>query len=153
MNQSKSISIILARLKLAYPYYFKNLNDEEFIGLISMFQDGLEDYSNNNILLEAVKSIIKKSKFMPTIKEIIDECELIKISKIKVLLKDMLKDGYFRTGIVELNSIQENKNFSKAVEWINLGIIPDWFKEDMKKYILKNKNKYIKNETFYLLEV
>lgn len=71
MEQSKLISIVIANFKVAYPYYFSKLTDEEFIGLVGIYQEYFGTF-NGNALILAVKKIIKKEKFMPTIADIID---------------------------------------------------------------------------------
>ena len=71
MEQSKLISVIIAKLKVAYPSYFEKYNDEEFLGLVSLYQETFID-CNPNALLLTIKKIIKTSKFMPSIAEILD---------------------------------------------------------------------------------
>ena len=63
MEQSKSISSIIAKLKIAYPYYFKELNEEELVGMIGIYQELLSGY-NELTLNNAVISIISKNKYM-----------------------------------------------------------------------------------------
>lgn len=72
MGISKSISLVIANLKVAYPYFFKDLSDEEFIGLISMYQENFKN-CNEQVLLNTVKKIIKVNKFMPSISQILDK--------------------------------------------------------------------------------
>ena len=93
MEPSKSISTIIAKLKIAYSYYFKELSNEEFIGLISMYQEELENY-NDLTLTTAIKTIIRNNKFMPTLKEIIDECERCRTYNGNSILEKMRNDGY-----------------------------------------------------------
>ena len=123
MEQSKLISLIIAKLKLAYPYYFKDLTDEEFTGLFSLYQEELVGY-NEATLISAIKSIIRQNKFMPTIKEILDACENHKTHKQNIIIEKMIDDGYFHNA----NEIDKTYNF------IEQGIIPDWLLKDMKKY-------------------
>ena len=92
MEQSKLISSAIARLKIAYPYYFKELKTEELVGLINMYQEELGIY-NETTLINAIKSIIRKNKFMPTLKEIIDECELCKTYQKNIVIEKMIKAG------------------------------------------------------------
>ena len=63
MEQSKLISVIIANFKVAYPYYFTKLSDEEFLGLVGIYQEYFGKF-NGNALMRAVKKIIKKEKFM-----------------------------------------------------------------------------------------
>ncbi len=123
MEQSKLISIVIARLKIAYPYYFKELTMEELAGLVSMYQEELSIY-NEPTLMNAIKSIIRKNKFMPTLKEILDECELCKTSQKNIVIERMIKAGYFK----------DPKEIDKTYKFMEEGIIPNWLLEDMKKY-------------------
>lgn len=123
MEHSKLISGMIAKFKIAYPYYFKDLKNEELIGMISMFQEELNGY-NELTISNATKSIIRKNKFMPTLKEIIDECENVRTYKISVIIEKMKKAGYFK----------DPREIDKTYKFIEEGIIPDWLIEDMKKY-------------------
>ena len=123
MEHSKLISGMIAKFKIAYPYYFKDLKSEELIGMISMFQAELIGY-NELTISNATKSIIRKNKFMPTLKEIIDECENVRTYKINVIIEKMKKAGYFK----------DPREIDKTYKFIEEGIIPDWLVEDMKKY-------------------
>ena len=133
MEQSKLISILIAKFKVAYPYYFKELTDEEFLGLISMYQEELAGY-NKLTISSAVKSIIRKNKFMPTLKELIDECEQSKIFRSNAILEIMKNDGYFERGIKRLSPQQATRNYEKALNWLENGVIPHWLLEDMEEY-------------------
>lgn len=123
MEHSKLISGMIAKFKIAYPYYFKDLKNEELIGMISMFQEELSGY-NELTILNATKSIIRNNKFMPTLKEIIDECEKAKTYKTNAVIEKMIKAGYFK----------DPREIDKTYKFIEEGIIPDWLVEDMKKY-------------------
>ena len=74
MEQSKLISGVIAKLRIAYPYYFKELDEEMLLGLIKMYQDQITGYTPE-IVLKAIDEIIRTSKFMPTIAEILDRCD------------------------------------------------------------------------------
>lgn len=123
MEHSKLISGMIAKFKIAYPYYFKDLKNEELIGMISMFQEELSGY-NELTISNATKSIIRKNKFMPTLKEIIDECENVRTYKINIIIEKMKKAGYFK----------DPREIDKTYKFIEEGIIPDWLIKDMKKY-------------------
>ena len=123
MEQSKLISVVIARLKIAYPYYFKELTMEELAGLVSMYQEELSIY-NELTLMNAIKSIIRKSKFMPTLKEILDECELCKTTQKNIVIERMIKAGYFK----------DPKEIDKTYKFMEEGIIPNWLLEDMNGY-------------------
>ena len=56
----------------------------------------------------------------------------------------MKNDGYFKNGTYgDLSDEQVNRNFDKALSWLEKGIIPYFLKEDMKSYMLTNNNKQI----------
>ena len=96
-EQQKLVSSLIAKLRLAYPYYFKDLDEDMILGLVGMFNDSLCYYSPQ-CLNAAINSIIKESKFMPTIAEIIEKCDscighfthsvLEKMKKVPLLLID-----------------------------------------------------------------
>lgn len=140
MEHSKLISLVVAKLKLAYPYYFKELEDYEFLGLVSMYQEELIDY-NEMTINNAIKYIIRNNKYMPTIKELIDACELVKVNNKNSVIQSMINDGYFR----------DPREIEKAYHFLENGVIPNWLLEDMKKYgyddskalLDSNQNEYI----------
>lgn len=140
MEQSKLISSIIAKLKVAYPYYFKELTDEEFFGLITMYQEELSIY-NEITLVTAVKSIIRKNKFMPTLKELLDECELCRTNKKNLVIEKMIEAGYFKNP----------REIDKTYHFLEEGIIPNWLLYDMKKYGYDDE-KLLKNNESKLLE-
>ena len=123
MEQSRLISSVIAKLKIAYPYYFKELKKEELAGMISMYQDFLSDY-NELTLNSAIKSIISKSKYMPSMNELLEECELCKTTQKNIVIEKMIKAGYFK----------DSREIEKTYHFLEEGIVPDWLLEDMKKY-------------------
>lgn len=150
MEHSKSVSSAIAKLKIAYPYYFKELKTEEFAGLISMYQEFLSGY-NESTISNAIKFIISKNKYMPSINELIAECEKCKTYRGNVILSKMKTDGYFKRGSVgELDEIHASRNYEKALMWLEKNIIPTWLLNDMKEYgyvedkiLLTNSNSYL----------
>lgn len=123
MEHSRLISLVVAKLKLAYPYYFKELDDDEFLGLVSMYQEELLDY-NETTITNAIKYIIRNNKYMPTIKELIDACELVKVNTKDGIIKLMINDGYFK----------DAREIEKVYHFLEIDVIPSWLLEDMKKY-------------------
>ncbi len=123
MENKKIITSFIARLKIAYPYYFKELTDEKFVGLLNMYQEELSNY-NEITLSTALKTIIRKNKFMPSLKEILDECEVCKSHKRSLVVERMIKAGYFH----------DQREIEKTYHFLEEGIIPDWLLADMKKY-------------------
>lgn len=152
MEQSKSISVIIAKLKIAYPYYFKDMNDEDFVMFTKMYQEQFSGY-NPKILLYAIENIIRTSKFMPTIADIVEACDKgIVDYKFKIL--DVMRDaGYFKkSNYGELDDIHANRNYEKAVNWLTRGIIPDWFMKDLKEYGFQNEMLLENGNNIKLLE-
>lgn len=140
MEQSKLVSTIIAKFKIAYPYYFKDLTLEELAGLVSMYQEELSVYSEL-ILSIAVKSIIRKNKFMPTLKEIIDACELCRVTQKNITIEKMIKAGYFK----------DSREIDKAYKFVEERIIPDWLLEDMKKFGYVDSRNLISTDSIKML--
>lgn len=96
----------------------------------------LKEYSYEE-LKKAIKEIIKKSKFLPKINELIEECEIVKEEVKFNILEIMKNDGYFK-------NIREYK---KATNFLKSGIIPTWFANDMNNY---RNSQLTNNEILYL---
>jgi hypothetical protein len=76
------------------------------------------------IFKKAINEIIRRNKFMPSIAELLEECEKQNKNKKFSVLEKMKSDGYFKY-------VSE---YDKATKWLESEIIPDWFKEELKKY-------------------
>lgn len=83
----------------------------------------------------AVKSVVSKSKFLPSIAELLEECKNTSKTNIEMILEKMNQDGYFKSP----------RELEKVYMWIEKGIIPSWLKEDMKKYFQSSKEILTKN--------
>lgn len=105
MEQSKLISIVIAKFKIAYPYYFKDLTDEEFLGLVSMYQEELGSF-HPIALLNAIKVIIRNNKFMPALADIIDE------------YRKSLKNYYIE--VIENSNPKNKKYLLDMIDWYSL---------------------------------
>lgn len=105
MEQSKLISIVIAKFKIAYPYYFKDLTDEEFLGLVSLYQEEVGSF-HPIALLNAIKVIIRNNKFMPTLADIIDE------------YRKSLKNYYIE--VIENSNPKNKKYLLDMVDWYSL---------------------------------
>lgn len=126
METSNLISSIILKLKLAYPSYFSTLLDEELVALAQMYKDELGKYSETT-LNTSVRNAIRKCKYMPSLKELIDECEANKTHKYNLIIERMKNDGYFKT----------SQELDKALKFIDDNTIPNWLMEDMKNYATK----------------
>lgn len=134
---TKGISTLIATFKIAYPYFFKESTKEEITALSRIYQEHLSCY-NEKTLANVAKKIIATKKFMPSISEIIEACEKEKEFMRNEILELMKADGYFKKGDYgELDYIQEERNYTKALIWAERNLLPNWLKEDMKHYQIK----------------
>lgn len=124
MEQSY-LNKIFAILKVAYPYYFKEISEEESMAFINLYTKKLSKY-DAEVVIEAIDEIITTSKFMPSLNEILEKCEHCKRKQYKQKLDQMYKNGYFKT----------DEEYGKALMWLfeEKPIIPEWLKIDMKKF-------------------
>lgn len=98
--------------------------------------DFLKEY-DDEVFTKAVKNIIRKSKFLPKINELIEECEIVKEEVKFNILEIMKNDGYFKN----------IKEYEKATNFLKSGIIPKWFANDMNNY---RNSQLANNERLYL---
>ena len=126
MEQSKLISVFIAKLKMAFPNYFKDISNEDLLEMVALYQEMLGSY-NEATLNEVAKKIITTKKYMPSIAEIIELCDNCKIHVQNEIVEYMIQEGYFKSP----------NEIDKIYMWLGEGIIPKWFKEDMKKYYSK----------------
>ncbi len=110
--------------------YNKEFTKEE----LEIYYEYLNGYSFE-LLKKAIKEIVKTSKFSPKVSDLIDMCEKVKKEKKYYILELMKKDNYFKT----------TTEFEKALRYLESGIIPDWFKKDIDKYIPKLKEQKLLN--------
>lgn len=123
----------LTYLGLAYGKEFTQLETKQIY-------DFLKQY-NYETFTKAIKNIIKTSKFIPKIADLIEECENCK-STTKIEVIEFMKDsGYFKLGLIRSNGEQimlsdehASRNYLKAITMIERGIVPDWFQEDINYY-------------------
>ena len=85
--------------------------------------DFLNEYSYETFV-KAIKNIIKKSKFLPKISELVEECEECKEQVRFEVIEFMKTKGYFK----------DIREYEKTMMWYSKGIIPSWLKEDLNKY-------------------
>ena len=117
----RSFADSMGYLGLAYGKEFTQIE-------LTQYYDFLKEYTDET-LTEAIKNIIKSSKFMPKISDLIDECERCKGNIKFEILETMKNHGYFK----------DVSEYEKAGLWISKNCIPDWFREEMKKYYLLSK--------------
>ena len=107
------------QMKILTMAYSNNYSQQELELWYEYFID--VDYNN---FKNAIKDIIKTNKYKPSISELLEKCEQNKTQIKFDILTKMKSDGYFKTEF----------EYDKALKWLETGIIPSWFKEDMKKY-------------------
>lgn len=109
------------------------------------------DYS---LLMKAIKRFVAKSKFPPSIAELLSECVEAE-KEIRVMIIDKMKDeGYFKKCIEgKSNSIEEESEYLKAIAFVTaLDHIPSWLEEDMKQYGYQTTPLIIQRERKLLAE-
>lgn len=87
----------------------------------------------------ACMQYIKKSKFQPTIANIIEEYEQVLQSEKTEIVKLMNSQGWF----------YHSTEYEKALSWVKRDNIPEWFKNMMIEFI--NQNKQLKTQNIKLL--
>ena len=85
--------------------------------------DFLREY-NYQTFVTAVKSIIRKSKFLPKITELLEECEKCKEQTKYEVLDFMRSKGYFKAPI----------EYDKATLFMERGNVPEWLQKDINEY-------------------
>lgn len=94
----------------------------------------LKEY-NYQTMIEAVKSIIRTSKFVPKIADLIEACENSKTSTKTAVVKYMRDSGYFKLcDYGEITDEHATRNYNKVMMWLERGVIPDWLQEDINYY-------------------
>lgn len=137
MEQSQ-LGKVVATLKVAYPYAFKEMKSIDVLALTQLYDKKLKEYPYN-IVMMAVDKIIEKSPTMPSISDIIKECSQCRKTIEYDILKKMYDDGYFNKGVEELTPEHALRNYEKATMWMSKGIIPQFLLEDMMKYGYKKE--------------
>jgi hypothetical protein len=106
-------------IKILQASYLKDFDEDTIKIWYIQFKD-----IKYNILFNAVTSIVRKNKYMPSISEILEECDNAS-NKVKYdILEKMKNSGYFK----------DISEYDKATKWLESEIIPDWFKEELIKY-------------------
>lgn len=100
-----------------------------------LYYDFLQEYSYDTFV-KAVKGLVKKSKYIPKVNELIEECENNKSNSWFEIIDFMQKQGYFAVA----------SEYDKATVWLERNIIPEWFKEDMKKYYAMMKQEKLEHK-------
>lgn len=135
MEQS-NFSKIVNILRIAYPYYFKDMEKESTIMFNQLYYSKLKKY-DYVVVSSAINKIIEKSEFMPTIAEILTECDKETRRLYKIKIDKMYANGFFKT----------DQEYGKALQWLfeDKPIIPNWLLEEINGYeeklLILKKNK------------
>lgn len=134
MEQS-NFSKIVNVLRIAYPYYFKDMEKESTIMFNQLYYSKLKRY-DYVVVSNAINNIIENSEFMPTIAEIMAECDKETRKLYKIKIDKMYSNGYFKT----------DQEYGKALQWLfeERPIIPSWLLDEIKGYeekLLTSKTK------------
>ena len=124
MEQS-NFSKIVNVLRIAYPYYFKDMEKESTIMFNQLYYSKLKKY-DYVVVSSAINKIIEKSEFMPTIAEILTECDKETRRLYKIKIDKMYANGFFKT----------DQEYGKALQWLfeDKPIIPSWLLEEINGY-------------------
>ena len=124
MEQS-NFSKIVNVLRIAYPYYFKDMEKESTIMFNQLYYSKLKKY-DYVVVSSAINKIIEKSEFMPTIAEILTECDKETRRLYKIKIDKMYENGFFKT----------DQEYGKALQWLfeDKPIIPNWLLEEINGY-------------------
>lgn len=131
LNFSKIVNV----LRIAYPYYFKDMEKESTIMFNQLYYSKLKRY-DYVVVSNAINNIIENSEFMPTIAEIMAECDKETRKLYKIKIDKMYSNGYFKT----------DQEYGKALQWLfeERPIIPSWLLDEIKGYeekLLTSKTK------------
>lgn len=131
MEQSKFIKL-MTMLKIAYPYYFKEMTKEESVAFLQLYSSYLKEY-DYTVALKAIQKIIIDSNFMPTISEVVKECDRQQRIYYKNKIDLMYKEKYFT-----------DEEYGKCLTWLfeERPLIPGWLKEEVLNY---SETKQIEN--------
>ena len=120
----------LKGIKMIESFYHTEFNQED----LKLWYGALKKIPYE-IYIKAIGELVRVSKYLPTIAEILKQCELAKMDDRMKIIEGMKKSGYFKS----------DTEYIKSLEWIEKGIIPKWFEEDMKKFVSKQKLLVSKN--------
>lgn len=118
----------LSAMKDLSSYYLKTFDENVIESWYQVFKDETEKIFNN-----AIKEIVVKNKYFPSIFELSEECKNQKVKNAFAVLEYMRSQGYFKESGYAISE------YEKACRWLESGMIPEWFKEDMRKYNKQNK--------------
>lgn len=133
-------------LGLAYGKEYNQMEAQQIYEFVKEY-----DYDT---FIRATKEIIRTSKFIPKIADLIEACDNQKEVKKLEVIDYMRESGYFYLSYRpehKLDEAQATRNYMKVRTFIERGIIPDWLKEDINYYYNKMHKAQLGNKTNKLL--
>ena len=133
-------------LGLAYGKEYSQLEAQQVYEFIKEY-----DYET---FIRATKDIIRTSKFLPKIADLIEACEKQKEAKRVEAIDYMKECGYFYLSNRPEQKLDEEhatRNYLKVKTFIERGIIPEWLQEDLKYYYDKMRHSQLESKTNKLL--
>ena len=111
----------------------------------------LKEY-NYETFTKAINSIIRSSKFVPKIADLIEVCEENKSSQRIEVVKYMKDIGYFKySPYGEITDEHASRNFQKALMFLERNNVPDWLQDDINYFYNKMKQERLTATTNNLL--
>ena len=117
--------------------YDKQYTQEE----IKLYYDFLKDF-NDDIIVKAIKEIIKTSKYIPKVTELVEKCESIREEIRFEVLEYMNNVGYFK----------DTREYQKASLFLERNVIPCWLQKDIDIYYKQMLNNRLSNSSRMLIE-
>lgn len=105
--------------------YAKEFSKKE----VELYYEFLKGYSFD-IVSQAIKNLIMTTRYLPKVNELIEECEKMKYQEQNNIIERLKEEGYFK----------ELREYEKAINFYNEGIIPSWLLEEMNKYMCNQLN-------------
>lgn len=131
-------------LGLAYGKEYSQIETQQVYEFVKQY-----DYET---FIKAVKELIRTSKFLPRIADLIEACEKYKNSTNKNVVDYMREVGYFKySPYGEVTDEHASRNYSKALRFIEIGVIPDWLQEDIDYYLNQMKQLRLEDKQNKLL--
>lgn len=100
-----------------------------------LYYEFLQEYSYETFKT-AVKNIIRTSKFIPKVNEIIEACESAKSQVRFDVIEYMNNLGYFK----------DTTEYQKASHFMERGTVPSWLQEDINKYYKQMVNNRLEHK-------
>lgn len=114
--------------------YSKSMDQEQLESWFEYFSDISYSTLNN-----AIKEIVKESKYFPTISQLRDKCKEANKKYIIAIIDKMKESGYFKKGVEELTDSHALRSYEKTLMWLDEGNLPEFVENDIKEFLKQNK--------------